>query len=159
LQNCGNMVIVKNTRVFIPFIALIIIIGLIFTLAVFKALFKADLGNNSTTTPGTNEQSSAVSDSKIFFQGNLTTLPNAPQKTVISPKNNQGLSVYWIKASSEDGNDTCNLYDSDTKQIYASRYQTNGQFSGRSAGSMYYINSKIDQPKALTLLNDTCFIN
>jgi len=76
---------------------------------------------------------------------------------VTNPKSNLGLSIYWIKESSEDGNDTCTLYDTVTSQIYATEYQTNGGFSGRASGSMYYSNDKIKQDKSLSLLKDVCF--
>jgi len=149
------MVIVKNARVYIPFIVLVILVGLIFTLAIFRALFKADL--SGANTPGISEDSSGLSASKIYFQGPITTLPNVPQKTVVNPQDNSGLSIYWIKASSENGNDTCTLYDGGTGQIYATSYQTNGQFSGRPTGSMYYQNNVVKKDKTFDLLKDICF--
>ena len=145
----------KNSRIFIPIAILIIIIGLLITLAVFKSLFRVTTSNK--TTPGTSANSSVVSDSQIFFQGPIANASSAPQNIVTDPKSNHGLSVYWIKATGTNANFTCTLYDSNTNQIYATHYQTNGEFSGRSSGSMYYQNTSIKQDKALNLLDGTCF--
>ena len=145
---------VKNTRLFIPIAILIIIIGLIITLGVFKSLFKSTI--TSSSTPGLSANSGAVSDNLIYFQGPISATASG-QKTVTNPKANQGLSIYWIKATGTDSNYTCTLYDSVTSQIYASHYQTNGEFSGRGAGSMYYTNNVIKQDKSLSLLSSVCF--
>lgn len=164
MQNYGNMVVVKNTRIFVPLAILIIIIGLIFTLAVFKALFKVH--SSPTTTTSTNKTTQAddinVSESNIYFQGPITNLPNAPQYTWVSPKDSNGkemnaINVYWIQEKETEGNDTCTLYDSSSGKIYATRYKTNGSFSGRSAGSMFYVNDTIKQDVSLKLLDSTCF--
>ncbi len=101
--------------------------------------------------------SSAVSDSQIFFQGPISTASGAPQKTITDPKANRGLSVYWIKATGTEANFTCTLYNTTTNQIYATHYQTNGEFSGRGAGSMYYLNDVVKQDTATNLLSTTCF--
>ncbi len=145
---------VKNTRLFIPIAVLIIIIGLIITLGVFKALFKSTI--TSSGTPGLSANSGAVSDNQIYFQGPISAAASE-QKTITNPKENQGLSIYWIKATGTDANYTCTLYNSVTTQIYASHYQTNGEFSGRGAGSMYYANNVIKQDKSLSLLGSVCF--
>ena len=145
----------KNSRIFIPIAILLIVIGLIITLAVFKSLFRVTTSDKST--PGISANSSAISDSQIFFQGPISTVSGAPQKTVTDPKENRGISVYWVKATGTDANFTCTLYNSTTNQIYATRYQTNGGFSGRGSGSMYYMNTTVKQDKSLSLLDSTCF--
>jgi hypothetical protein len=153
------MVIVKNTRIFIPIAIFIILLGLIFTMTVFKSLLSVRTDTRTETIAGQTPQADDVniSDSSIYFQGIISSLPNVPQRTVVNPKQNSGLNVYWIKADDADSNNTCTLYDNTTKQIYASRYITNGQFSGRPTGTMYYINKAVDQKKSLALLDSTCF--
>lgn len=154
------MVIVKNNRIFIPIAALIILIGLIVTLAVFKSLFRTiPSGNDSQNRSSTTGIDTAVSSEEIYFQGAITTQAGVPQRTVTDPKENHGLSVYWIQGSQTGGSDTCTLYNSTTNRIYATSYQTNGQLSGRPTGSMYYQNNTIKQDKSLSLLEVTCFKN
>lgn len=146
----------KNSRIILPIFALVILLVLVFALAIFKSILSNHSTASTNTPVGVLSDGAVLSSSKIFFQGPITTLPDAPQKTVVEPKNTKGLSVYWIQESSQNGgNDTCTLYDSATNQIYATSYRT--QLSGRTTGSMYYTNDKVQAEKSLDLLSSTCF--
>ena len=108
--------------------------------------------SSSTTTPGIK----TVSDDVIYHQDN-TPSAEVPFKTTYDP-NYPGLSVYWVQQSASGGQDTCTLYDTATKQLYANRYIANSQYVSAESGTAYYTNTVIKQDKALSMLDSLCFI-
>jgi hypothetical protein len=136
-------------------VTITVILGLLFVLIVFKAVFST----HSLTTGGTSttaQTSDTSSPEKIYFEGELTPLPGVPSKTV-TDVHYPGVSIYWVKESEGAGNDTCTLYDTDTKQIYANKYLANGETGGNKTGWMYYVNSIINKDKSGKFLDSGCF--
>lgn len=139
-------------------IPLILIITLVLMIFIAKSS-----GSNSTATTKTKSTASTsktkdnmvVSSDKVYFQS-ITPEEGVPFDTATDP-NYPGLSIFWVKASVADGQDTCSLYDNTTLQIYANRYISNGQLSTTESGTTYYPNSVINQEKAIKLINNLCF--
>lgn len=96
-----------------------------------------------------------VLDNVIYHQAN-TPGAGVPFKTAFDSKYPK-VSVYWVQESVAGGQDTCTLYDTTTKQIYAESYNTNSSYVSSKSGTAYYTNDAITKDDSLKLLNKLCF--
>jgi hypothetical protein len=132
-------------------VSVVIILTFIFVFVFFRALFSTMKG----TSPEVQKDETSSSQ-KIYYQSGTFPAAGVPYKTVTDP-GYSGVSIFWVRKSSDAGNDTCTLYDNSTNQIYANRYQNNGQIGGPKSGWMYYTNDQIGKDKATSFLDSVCF--
>lgn len=99
-----------------------------------------------------------VSNDKKYLELGITEVGALPKGNFKSTY--PGISIFWVQGSVADGSDECIAYDSVTKQIYASSYETSGfNPAGKvDKGSTYYKNKVISKEAALRLLKVSCYV-
>ncbi|CAN5454404.1 hypothetical protein BH10PAT3_BH10PAT3_5030 [soil metagenome] len=146
----------KNKWVIIP----IVFFAIMFFLIVIVRMSRSATAPSVTIKENTekapyNSKGPETLAQKIYFQ-EPELREGIPSKTV-TPKDHMNLRLHWVRESVADGQDTCNLYDFSTMQIYVNRYRGNGQIGPTDSGTTYYSNDAIKKSAAISLLDSLCF--
>lgn len=129
-------------------VAVVIVVILVAGVAAFKHRNNNDYGrlrdhgvkvSSETIYLETQEKRSGIPEKTIDYTG----VPNT--------------AIHWVQESVVDGSDGCSLYDTKSKQIYASQFITSGQIGYQETGITYFKNDKIDKKTALNTLDAFCF--